>query len=277
MAAPETPRKADAPGRLRATSRQLPFSGPRTVLALILREMSSSYGRSPGGYAWIVLEPILGILFLSAFFAMVGFRTPRLGTNFAMFFATGILPFTMYLDISGKTAQAINYSRSLLAYPRVTYIDAIVARVLLALLTQLLVGAVLLTAIRMMFETRTIVVIDRILLSYAMAASLAVGVGLLNCFLMTQFQIWQRVWGILNRPLFFVSGIILIPEQIPPPWNERFLWNPLVHVTSEMRAGFYVGYDAAYVDPGYVFGLSLVLGLTGLVFLKRYHRDMLEL
>jgi len=119
--------------------------------------------------------------------------------------------------------------------------------------------------------------IDRIMLSYAMTIAFGVGVGLLNCFLMTQFELWQRIWSILNRPLFFVSGINLIPEQIPPPWNEHLLWNPLIHITSEMRAGFYVGYDAVYVDPGFVFGVSLVLGLTGLVFLRRYHRDMLEL
>lgn len=267
----------DPKAALRPTARRLAFPGPRTVAALVLREMSSSYGRSPGGYVWMVLEPVLGILFLSVFFNLIGFRTPRLGTNFPIFFATGILPFTMYMDISNKTAQAINYSKSLLAYPRVTYVDAILARAGLAILTQLLVGAVILTALRLMFETRTIVNIDRIIMSYAMAAALGLGVGLLNCFLMTRFQIWQRAWNILNRPLFFVSGIIIIYESIPAPWNVRFLWNPLMHVTAEMRAGFYVGYDAAYVDPGFVFLVALVLGLTGLIFLRRYHRDLLEL
>ncbi|PWJ12917.1 ABC transporter permease [Jannaschia seohaensis] len=272
------PDQEEAPqGQLRSTGRQLPFSGPRTVMALILREMSSSYGRSPGGYAWMILEPVLGIMVLASFFALVGIRTPPLGTSFAMFMATGLLPFGFYGDLSNKTASAINYSKSLLSYPRVTYMDAILARALLAVLTQLLVGALILTALRLLFETRTIVVIDRILLSYAMAAALGVGVGLFNCFLITQFPLWGRAWNIINRPLFFVSGIILITEQLPPPWNEYFLWNPLVHVTAEMRGGFYVGYEAAYVDPGYVFTIALVLGLTGLVFLKRYHRDLLEL
>jgi capsular polysaccharide transport system permease protein len=257
--------------------RALPFIGLRTITALILREMTSSYGRSPGGYLWIVLEPVLGILFMTALFALIGIRTPALGTNFAIFFATGMLPFTMYMDLSNKTASAINYSKALLNYPRVTYVDAILARVILAILTQLLVFALLIGLIRTIWETRTTIEFDRVLLSLSMAASLGVGIGLLNCFLTTQFPLWARVWSILMRPLFLLSGIILLYENMPAPWNEYYLMNPLVHVTAEMRAAFYVGYDAPYVDPQFVFGWALGLGLSGIVFLHRYHRDVLEL
>ena len=31
----------------------------RTISALIMREMQTTYGRSPGGYLWAVLEPVL--------------------------------------------------------------------------------------------------------------------------------------------------------------------------------------------------------------------------
>ncbi|MGR3540299.1 MAG: ABC transporter permease [Hasllibacter sp.] len=247
------------------------------MAALILREMGASYGRSPGGYAWMILEPILGILFLTSIFVFIGIRTPALGTNFAIFLATGLLPFTMYVDLSNKVAQSINYSRALLGYPRVTYLDAIAGRAILAVLTNLLVFVVLISAIRSIWDTRTVIEIDRIILSLSMAAALGMGVGLLNCFLLTQFPIWQRVWGILMRPLFFLSGVIFLYEQMPHPFDAYLLWNPLVHVTAEMRGGFYADYDATYVDPRFVFGWSLGLGLAGIVFLHRHHKDVLEL
>lgn len=262
---------------LRPVRRTIPLSGLRTVVALVLREMTSSYGRSPGGYVWIVLEPVLGILFLTSLFTVLGLRSPALGTNFAIFLATGLLPFITFTDISNKVAQSINYSRALLSYPRVTYVDAIMARICLSVLTNLLVGVLILGAIRMTFETRTTVMLEPIILTYAMAIAFGIGVGLLNCYLMTQFQIWQRVWSIATRPLFLLSGILILYENIPSPWNDYFLWNPLVHITAMMRRGFYVGYDAVYVDMVFVFGTGLALGLTGLVFLHRYHRDLLEI
>ena len=110
----------------------------RAVSALILREVSTTYGRSPGGYVWAVLEPAAGIALLTLIFS-VGFRSPPLGTNFALFYAAGLLPFLMYSDISGKLGQTIQFSRALLAYPRVTFLDALMARFLLNMMTQLVV------------------------------------------------------------------------------------------------------------------------------------------
>ena len=43
---------------------------PRTVVALILREMATTYGRSAGGYVWAILEPVLGVALLSVVFGM---------------------------------------------------------------------------------------------------------------------------------------------------------------------------------------------------------------
>jgi capsular polysaccharide transport system permease protein len=262
-----------APARLRRPTP--PFATPRTIAALILREMASTYGKSPGGYAWVVLEPALGIALLSAIFAF-GFRTPSLGQNFAMFFATGILPFMMFMSVSGKLAQAVNYSKALLQYPRVTFADTLIARFVLTALTQLLVGFILLTAIRVIWETRTVLLLDRAILAYLMAMALGIGVGTMNCFLMTMFPLWQQAWSILTRPLFLVSGVILLFESLPQVLQDILWFNPLMHVTGEMRDAFYLQYDPTYVSPAYVFGVALVLTLFGLIFLRHYHRDMLE-
>jgi hypothetical protein len=42
----------------------------RTITALILREMATTYGRSPGGYLWAVLEPVAGVALLSLVFSL---------------------------------------------------------------------------------------------------------------------------------------------------------------------------------------------------------------
>ncbi len=261
--------------RLRPAHRHLRLSIPRAILAMILREMSATYGRTPGGYAWVVLEPVLGIALLSALFSL-GFRTPRLGSNFPIFYATGLLPFFMFNDISTKMAQAVNFSRSLLAYPRVTYMDALLARLILAVLTQLLVSFIIITGIRLIWDTRTVFEADKVLLAYLMVIVLAAGVGTMNAFLVTMFPVWQRIWSILTRPMVLISGVIILYETIPEPYASVIWFNPLIHAVSQARTGFYRGYDAPWISPVYVFGVGMVLMMLGLVFLRRYHRDMLE-
>lgn len=242
----------------------------------MLREMSSTYGRSPGGYIWAILEPMLGIALLTLIFS-IGFRSPRLGDNFPIFYATGLLPFMMFMTVSNKMGQAINYSRQLLAYPRVTYVDTLIARMLLAILTSLVVSALILTGILLVFETRTTLVLPQILLAFAMAAALGIGIGTLNCLLISRFPVWQQAWSIFTRPLFLVSGIIFIYEAVPMPYQNWIWYNPLMHVTGTMRAAFYFSYEAVYVSLIYVFALSLATGALGLVFLRRFHRDIQEL
>jgi capsular polysaccharide transport system permease protein len=261
--------------RTKSASKRGQVSSLRVVAALILREMSSTHGRSPGGYAWLVLEPVLGIVLLSYIFSY-GFRTPPLGSNYPIFFATGMLPFAYYNDMAGKVSQSINYSRALLAYPRVTFVDAILARIILSSLTQMLATCIILSGIVLVFETRTVLEIDRVITAYAMATALAVGIGLLNCFLFTIYPVWQRAWGIAMRPLFLMSGVLLLYESMPRRMQDILWYNPLMHVTGEMRGAFFPQYEAKYVSPLYVFGISLFVGLIGLLFLRRYHRDMME-
>nr|WP_261332573.1 ABC transporter permease [Mameliella sediminis] len=247
----------------------------RTILALVLREMSTSYGRSPGGYLWAILEPAAGIALLTAIFS-AGFRSPALGISFPMFYATGILPFMLFTTISSKLGQAMNYSRQLLAYPRVTFLDAILARFLLNMMTQILVSYLLIGAILLFTETRVVMDGTVIARAYALTGMLALGVGSFNCFMLLRFPLYQQFWSVLTRPLFLISCIFFLYDTIPDPYHDWLWYNPLIHVIGLMRSGVYPNYNAPYVSELYVLGFSLVSLVLGLLFLRRHHKNALE-
>ncbi len=259
---------------LKSIAKQQRFASLRAIMAMMLREMATSYGRSPGGYLWAIMEPAAGILLLTFLFSLA-FRAPPLGQNFSIFYATGIVPFFAFHDISSKTASALKYSKQLLAYPRVTFIDAIFGRFILNFLTQLLIGYVVLTGTVMLFETRTLIDFPGIALAYAMLAALCFGIGTLNCFLFLRFTIWERAWSIITRPLVIVSGIIFLFDTIPEPYRGYLWYNPLIHVVGQMRKSFYISYSGDYVSPAFVFGFGLGCTVIGLVFLRRHYRDLL--
>ena len=247
----------------------------RSSGALILREMSTTYGRSPGGYLWAVLEPVAGIALITFAFSLA-FRNPPIGSSFALFYATGLLVFLMYSDVATKIQESIRFSKQLLFYPRVTFVDAVFARFLLNFTTQILIFSLVIFGTIILLRIDAILRIPAIVSSIAMVAVLCLGVGTLNCFLVSAFPIWSRVWAIMNRPLFIVSCVFFIPENLPEPYRSIVLYNPLVHAVGQMRSGFYPGYEASYVSVPYVFGISIVSLCLGLVFLKRYNREILN-
>lgn len=253
------------------------FKTPRTISALILREMSTTYGRSPGGYLWAVVEPV-GMVAMFTLIVAVGLkiRTPSLGTNFAFFFATGILPFTMFVRVSGRVSTAITFSKALLFYPGVTFFDAVAARFLLNALTQVMVFYLVMTGILLIFETRAILDLAPIVLGLVMSLSLALGIGTLNAYLIPTFPVWGSVWTIATAPLFFLSAIIYVFEELPALGQAILWWNPLVHVTGTVRSGFYSTYEAAYVSPIYVFSVAFIPLTFGLLLLRRHHKRILN-
>lgn len=251
------------------------FGSLRAIFALMLREMSTSYGRSPGGYVWAILEPAGAIALLTVIFA-IGFHAPPIGHDFALFYATGLLPFMMFNHTSATVANAINYSKPLLAYPSVTYIDAICARFLLNLMTQILVMIIIMLSLNWIIAEPIRFDPMRVISAVTLIASLSLGIGTLNCFLSSMFPLWQRIWSVMTRPLFLISGIIFILEIVPQPYRDYLWYNPLIHVVSLMRSGFYASYAPTWVNPVFIMLISSVCFVLGLVFLNRYHREILQ-
>tara|TARA_R110002049_G_scaffold117332_2_gene270537 strand:- start:120896 stop:121711 length:816 start_codon:yes stop_codon:yes gene_type:complete len=251
------------------------FASLRTISALVLREMVTTYGRSPGGYLWAVIEPVAGIALLTLIFS-AGFRAPALGTNFPIFYATGMLPFLMYNDLAGKVALSLLFSKPLMAYPAVTFVDAIIARFIVNLLTQVLVVYITFGGIMLIFDTRLLPDYPTIVTAFGLAALLGLGVGTMNCYLFTRFPVWQRAWSILMRPMFIISCIFFTFETIPQPYNDYLWYNPLVHVVGLVRRGFYSSYDGSYISVLYLLALSLGLLMSGLLLLRRHHRFLLN-
>ncbi|SCZ71886.1 capsular polysaccharide transport system permease protein [Epibacterium ulvae] len=266
---------AFAPAQPPAVARTRSFATTRVVVALILREMSTRYGRTPGGYLWSIVEPLAAILFLSVGFSLV-IRTPSLGNSFLLFYATGFLPFNLYRELSGNVSRALTYSRPLLRYPAVTWIDAILARFLLNSLTGSLTALLLLSGILLISDSRAVLDIPSVVSAMGLAMLVGLGVGTLNAVLLGLFPIWDVIWSVLNRPLFLASGVLFLFEDMPPVAREILWYNPLMHVAGLMRTGFYPTYGAHYVNVSYVLLLSLGLLALGLLLMGRYHREILN-
>jgi len=245
------------------------FATGRSVAALMLREMVTTYGRSPGGYLWAVLKPLAAIALLAFAFSLA-FRAPSLGVSFPLFYATGYLPYMLFHDVSAKTASAIRFSRPLLNFGAISWVDVLAARFVLNVFTHLVVGALVIGAMLVFLNTRGVIDMPMVLLALAMAVTLAAGVGVLNAFLFLAFPAWERIWLILTRPLFIISGVFFLFEDVPSDIRDILWFNPLFHVTGQMRAGFYPTYDATYAAPLFVMGLGLGLLLLGLLLLSRH-------
>lgn len=264
------------PVRTTVSGRVLPrFSTLRTIVAMSLREVTTSNGDTAGGYLWSVISPVIGIIGLSYIFS-AGFRTPPLGENFAIFYATGLLPFTMFRSVSARVEHSIRASRNLLNFPRVTIFDVLISKFIMAVMTQAAISVLVLGFILYFYQPDTTFHIVQILQAFSVAALLGFGFGVMNCAIKTKFPLWEVIWNFVNRPLMLISGVIILVESLPRPYSEWLMWNPLVHITGRLREAFYVDYVGSYTDLRFPLELALVTAFIGLAGVKLFARELLD-
>lgn len=273
IATPQQHRPSDE--RLHSVRKRPRFQMTRTVMALVLREIATTYGRSAGGYFWAIVEPVLGIALLSLIFSLA-LRSPGLGSNFALFYATGYLPFSMTLQTINKVAQSVRFSRPFMAYPCVTFMDALVARLILNGLTNLVIMAVVLLGIMTIYDLPYWADLGSIMTAVGLSILLASGIGTLNCFLMTSFPIYEQIWAIATRPLFIISAIFFTFESMPTIARDVLWYNPLVHIVGLMRRGLYPTYSGEYISVPYVGIIGMVTLFFGLLLLSRHFKRLME-
>lgn len=247
----------------------------RVIAALMMRDMATSYGKSALGYLWAILEPIGAIAVLSIAFS-IALSNPALGDSFPLFYATGYMPFMLYNTVQAQVAAAMRDNLQLLFYPRVTYIDAIIARLILTLLTQLLVAVIIYVGIVWLDDVNQRIFLPDVLLALMVAAFLGLGIGVLNLIIIFLWPSWRHIWSIINRPLFLVSCIFYLFDALPS-WVQTILWfNPLVHIIGLTRHGFYTYYEGDYIVLAYPIGVGAVALFLGLALLRRHAQDLIN-
>ncbi len=242
----------------------------RVIIALLLRETRTTFGNASIGYLWAIFTPALGIALLVLIFSFAA-RQPPFGQSLALFFATGFLTYEFYNKLSNSIMTVIDSNKALLLYPVVTPISAIIARFLLITLTYFII-MFLFYGILIFFGLAEFPSFPtKFCYAFLAIALFGLGVGLVNLTLIKLWESWRFVWQIINRPIFFISGIFFIPSLLPEYALDYLKWNPVLHLIEWIRTAYYPNYDSRILDVGFLLSLSLIFIVLGL-FAERLNR-----
>ena len=249
----------------------------RVVGALVRREMRARGGESRLGYLWAVIEPLLHLLAYLLIFEYLLQRNSSLGGGMPLFMLTGIVPYFLFSKMARYVSGAVVSNRSLLNLPPVKPIDVIVARVVLEAATYLFVGFVMFVSLYL-GGTADAIPYDplAVMQACALAICLGLGVGMINIVIQSFFHNWMSIFGLLSFPLWFFSGIWFLPEQIPQPYRDYMLYNPVMHAVMWFRTGFYRDFKAIFLDAPYAVGAGVVIVAVGLALMRVARRKLLE-
>lgn len=248
----------------------------RVLVALMLRETRTRFGKQQLGYLWALLEPLAHVFVLVTLFSAIG-RSSPIGGDIALFFVTGIVPFLLFRHVSTQVGNAVAGNRALLTYPLVTPLDVALARLALEFATMTLVFALILAGLGVLGRAGLPADPLQLLAAWAGLAALGTGLGLVNNAIGLYSPSYEKLYNALvGRTLYFASGIFYVAGNLPPAVRAWLLWNPLMHLVEWSREAFYPGFDSQYIDRGYAIGWSLSLLFLGLLVERGTRRKVGE-
>jgi capsular polysaccharide transport system permease protein len=241
----------------------------RVIFALMLREARVRHGRSRLGYSWSIIEPALLISALTTIFTMVRGQSGS-AHDFAIFFATGVLPFQYFRNTTQFVSTAFDMNQPLFNYPPVKPLDAVIARTLLEFATQIIVIALVLGFQIAVLGADPPYNLPGILLVVCLITLFGFGAGLNLAIGRRQIPSVGNIYLILMGPAFFVSAVFYSLSSVPTIFREILVWNPLVHVVEGFRSFYFPGYPTQDVHLMYPFWWALSLAFVGVL------RDRIE-
>ncbi len=219
----------------------------RVIRALILREVATRYGNSQLGFFWALFEPTAFILVFILIFGFIGRSSPLPGDLYT-FFLSGMLPFLFFRSISNRVGNSESANKALLTYPQVTTLDIKIARFIIEFLVTIFVSA--LTYFAMVRLKLILVPIDEplnLILCFTSVAIFSFAFGLVIAAIIAYWPNFQNLFqAIFARPLFLLSGIFFIPEQLPHPYSDWIAMNPLAQFIAWARSAIYPNFDSVY-------------------------------
>ena len=245
--------------------------------ALVYRELKTRVSQVKFGVLGVFLEP-LGVIavFLLLFGALRGGR-PVNGLDLLLFLTSGVLLYTMFMDIALRSLKAMDANEALFFYRPVKPVDTVIAR---TLVESGLYGIVYLVLIAVVFVVKEQWILQDfavLVMSYVALALTAFGVGLSLMVAGHRFPVLHQLMPLLTRPLWFVSGIYFSLYTVPHwllPWLS---WNPIVQGIELNRHAFSEDYliRSSVVSLPYLLACAAVSCALGLWVYSNNERILL--
>lgn len=213
---------------------------------------------------WAFLDPVAHIVIMTVIFSAVA-RTPALGLSFALFFATGYLPFMFFQTVQAFVSGAIKANKALLSYPVVSPFDTVIARYVVQMATSFLIAFCVFEVV--IIEDGLTISIDypALVASCMIASFLGLGIGLMNIFMYARYPVYEQFFSLFLRPLSLISGLFFLPDSMPNPYQSYIMYNPLCHIIILFRKAVYPQYRGTGMDMKYLVIFTAVSVAIGAV------------
>jgi capsular polysaccharide transport system permease protein len=209
----------------------------RVLRALVVRELMMRYGRDGGGFAWVIVEPMLLCVGVTTIWMLVKPEFEKGVLASALVF-TGYMPLTLWRHLTNPAVHLLRNNRMLFYHRAVSTLDLFWCRQILEFTATSAAFMLVYLALLGLGFVQPIHDWSLCLAAWLLMAVLACAVSMLFAVVTEVYEWAERIVQPFQYLLIPISGSFFIVEWLPQRARDLIWFNPMSHVYEMMRAGF---------------------------------------
>jgi capsular polysaccharide transport system permease protein len=238
----------------------------RIIGALLMREMTTRYGREGLGFVWVILEPLM---FCIGVFIMWTLIKPAYehGIRLGPLVMTGYMSLLLYRHMISFSLGAVEGNIGLLHHRQITILHIFLARNLMEFAGT--TAAFIAVYIILIALGQVGLPADWLLLyaGWLTTGWVAFGLALVFAGLAVRYELMERLVPVLTYAMIPLSGAFFMVGWIPERYREMFLLVPLPHGIEMTRGGVLGEFVHTYYHPAYALACGAVMIAVGMLLL----------
>lgn len=245
----------------------------RVIYALMIRELSTRFGRQNIGFLWVMVEPLLFAGVVAIIWRLTKGPEEH-GVSVIAFVVSGYIPITLFRHGVQRSVAAFTANGALLYHRQIKILDFVLVRFVIEVLGGLMAWAFI-GSILIYFDLFPIPSnIGLLIAGWSIYALFCFSLCLVIAPLSEMSEIMEKFIPVSTYVMIPFSGLFYMVSWMTPQMRDFLLLSPFVNGMEMMREGIWGDKLTAYYNIWNPLGCSLVLMAVGLALCRHVRKNL---
>jgi capsular polysaccharide transport system permease protein len=245
----------------------------RVIHALMIRELTTRFGRENIGFLWIMAEPLLFAILVAILWRLTK-GTEEHGVSVVAFVITGYIPLTLFRHVVNRSVAAFTVNSGLLYHKQITILDFIFTRFLIEVIGSMMAYVFIAAPLVLIGEFPAPANIGMVLSGWFLYCFFCFSLSLVISPLSEMSEVLEKFVPVTTYIMIPFSGCFTLVSWLTPGARQYLLWSPFVNSMELMRGGIWGDEITAYYNPWNPLICSLLFTMLGLILCRRVRRTL---
>jgi capsular polysaccharide transport system permease protein len=244
----------------------------QVIKALLIREITTRFGRENIGFLWMMVEPLLFAVLVGVMWTVIG--QDEHGMNVVAFVVTGYLPLTLFRHAVSRSVKAFSVNSSLLYHRQVKLLDFILVRFVIevigCMMAYAFIGTILIALDMFPVPANFLYLIW----GWCLYSLFTLALCLILTPVSEMSDVLEKFIPVTTYVMIPFSGTFNMMSWLPPRFRDILYWSPPVNAMEMMRYGVFGETVTPFFDPMVPLFAVLFLLPIGLTLCRRVRRTL---